>query len=203
MPMGCRLMSWAVPAVPGCDHQRRPTQSQGGNAGVGRADPRWCCGPHRGACCGRRHGQAGQELASPHWVLTVLLAGVSGHGRQAAVCWPADRGRCPGGWRWAAGTRVLCPARRWIWGTASAEPTQRRLADPLRSGAFSNERAEHHVHRFGIAAHDCGGDLNIARGSRCCQASVNPAPRATCPRKARCARPLPSRNGCRALISPM
>ena len=38
--------------------------------------------------------------------------------------------------------------------------------------------------------------------SRCCQASVNPAQRASCPKKARCARPLPSRNGCRALTSP-
>jgi hypothetical protein len=32
----------------------------------------------------------------------------------------------------------------------------------------------------------------LRRGSRCCQVSANPASRANCPKKARCARPLPS-----------
>src|SRR5579859_2768310 len=39
----------------------------------------------------------------------------------------------------------------------------------------------------------------LRAASRYCQASVNPASRANCAKKARCARPLLSRNGCRAL----
>jgi hypothetical protein len=42
----------------------------------------------------------------------------------------------------------------------------------------------------------------LRAASRCCQASVNPVLRASGAKKARCARPLTSQNGCRALTSP-
>ena len=36
------------------------------------------------------------------------------------------------------------------------------IADLACSGTADDERAEHLTHRFGIAAHDRGGDLDVA-----------------------------------------
>jgi hypothetical protein len=60
------------------------------------------------------------------------------------------------------------------------------------SSAVPDERVEHLPHRFWFAAHDRGGGLNIAGGIKVLPGDVKPVLRASCAKKARCARPLPA-----------